>query len=109
MVVCTASTCHDRPIPSLCLAFAQVLVGGTLEPNKTDYLDYPTARAAGWPVASGIIEGTCRMLQDHLSLRATNEARLGAVVDSDGVAHGTVEAGHRRPLATIFGSGRPWT
>jgi hypothetical protein len=44
-----------------------------------------------------------RMLQDHLSLRAANEARLEAVIDSDGVAHGAVEAGHRRPLATIFG------
>jgi hypothetical protein len=44
-----------------------------------------------------------RMLQDHLSLRAANEVRLEAVVDSDGVAHGSVEAGHRRALATIFG------
>ena len=30
--------------------------------NKADYLDYPTALAAGWPVASGVIEGTCRYL-----------------------------------------------
>ena len=44
-----------------------------------------------------------RMLQDHLSLRAASEARLEAVVDSDGVTHGSVEAGHHRPLATIFG------
>ncbi|MGH9299030.1 MAG: ISKra4 family transposase [Acidimicrobiales bacterium] len=45
-----------------------------------------------------------RMFQDHLSLRAANEARLESVVDSDGVCHGAVEAGHRRPLATIFGT-----
>ena len=44
-----------------------------------------------------------RMLQDHLSLRAHNEVRLESVVDSDGVAHGAVEAGHHRSLATIFG------
>jgi hypothetical protein len=30
--------------------------------NKTPYLDYPTALAAGWPIATGIIEGTCRYL-----------------------------------------------
>ncbi len=30
--------------------------------NKAKYLDYPRALAGGWPVASGIIEGTCRYL-----------------------------------------------
>ncbi|MDQ6797343.1 MAG: ISKra4 family transposase [Actinomycetota bacterium] len=30
--------------------------------NKASYLDYPTALAAGWPIATGIIEGTCRYL-----------------------------------------------
>ena len=30
--------------------------------NKADYLDYPTALASGWPIATGIIEGTCRYL-----------------------------------------------
>lgn len=44
-----------------------------------------------------------RMLQDHLSLRAGTECRLEAVLDADAVAHRAVEAGHRRPLATIFG------
>ncbi len=28
--------------------------------NKADYLDYPTALAGGWPIATGIIEGACR-------------------------------------------------
>jgi hypothetical protein len=45
-----------------------------------------------------------KMLQDHLSLRALNEVRVIEVTDSDGVVHGAVEAGHRRPLATIFGT-----
>ena len=30
--------------------------------NKADYLDYPTALAAGWPIATGVIEGACRHL-----------------------------------------------
>jgi len=30
--------------------------------NKADHLDYPKALAAGWPIASGVIEGTCRYL-----------------------------------------------
>jgi len=30
--------------------------------NKASYLDYPTALAAGWPIATGVIEGTCRYL-----------------------------------------------
>ncbi len=30
--------------------------------NKADYLDYPAALAAGWPIATGVIEGTCRYL-----------------------------------------------
>jgi len=30
--------------------------------NKAAYLDYPAALAAGWPIASGVIEGTCRYL-----------------------------------------------
>ena len=30
--------------------------------NKAGYLDYPSALAAGWPIATGIIEGACRHL-----------------------------------------------
>ena len=30
--------------------------------NKAAYLDYPTALAAGWPIATGVIEGACRHL-----------------------------------------------
>ena len=28
--------------------------------SKTPYLDYPTALASGWPIATGVIEGACR-------------------------------------------------
>lgn len=30
--------------------------------NKAPYLDYPQALTAGWPISSGVIEGTCRYL-----------------------------------------------
>ncbi|MGH3999547.1 MAG: ISKra4 family transposase, partial [Pseudonocardiaceae bacterium] len=30
--------------------------------NKAAYLDYPTALRAGWPIATGVIEGACRYL-----------------------------------------------
>jgi hypothetical protein len=30
--------------------------------DKAPYLDYPTALGAGWPIATGVIEGTCRYL-----------------------------------------------
>ena len=30
--------------------------------NKASYLHYPRALAAGWPIATGIIEGACRSL-----------------------------------------------
>ena len=30
--------------------------------NKARYLDYPTALANGWPLATGVIEGACRHL-----------------------------------------------
>jgi hypothetical protein len=43
------------------------------------------------------------MLQDHLSLRAMTERRLAVVRDAQARAYGAVEAGHHRPLATVFG------
>ena len=44
-----------------------------------------------------------QMLQDHLDLRAQREPRMEAVVSADGVARGSVEAGHERGLLTVFG------
>lgn len=36
---------------------------------KRDYLHYPQALAAGWPIATGIIEGACRhLVKDRLDL-----------------------------------------
>lgn len=44
------------------------------------------------------------LVQDHLDLRALNEARLEQVVDGEGRPHRAVEHGHERPLATVFGT-----
>ena len=36
---------------------------------KAPYLDYPTALAAGWPISSGVIEGTCRhLVKDRMAI-----------------------------------------
>jgi len=45
-----------------------------------------------------------QLLQDHLDLRAGREQRLQVVAGAEGVRHGAVEAGHARPLQTIFGT-----
>lgn len=45
----------------------------------------------------------CRLFQDHLVVCAQREERLGEVVDSAGVARPSVETGHHRVLATVFG------
>lgn len=47
--------------------------------NKADYLDYPTALAEGWPVASGVIEGTCRYLvADRMDITGARWSVVGA-------------------------------
>lgn len=45
-------------------------------------------------------------LQGHLDLRAGSEVRIGCVTDAGGVARSSVEAGHERALATVFGEVR---
>ena len=45
-----------------------------------------------------------QLLQDHLDLRAVREVALEEVTDTHGVGHRAVEAGHHRPLTTIFGT-----
>lgn len=41
---------------------AKVLAAATYLDNHLDHLDYPTALAAGWPIATGVIEGACKNL-----------------------------------------------
>ena len=43
------------------------LEAATYLTNKAPYLDYPTALAKGWPIATGVIEGACRhLVKDRL-------------------------------------------
>lgn len=47
--------------------------------NKAPYLDYPSALAAGWPVATGVIEGTCRYLvKDRMDITGARWSVDGA-------------------------------
>ena len=51
--------------------------------NKQGYLDYATALARGWPIATGIIEGACRhIVKDRMDITG---ARWGLGVYSLGV------------------------
>jgi len=40
----------------------KVLAAATYLDNHRDHLDYPTALARGWPIATGVIEGACKDL-----------------------------------------------
>src|SRR6266487_778902 len=44
--------------------------------SKRRYLDYPTALARGWPIATGVIEGACRhLIADRMRYGLTPEER----------------------------------
>ena len=47
--------------------------------NKAPYLDYPTALAGGWPIATGVIEGACRhLVADRLDITGARWGLAGA-------------------------------
>jgi hypothetical protein len=47
--------------------------------NKARYLDYPTALTAGWPIATGIIEGACRhLVADRMDITGARWSVTGA-------------------------------
>ncbi|MCA1700260.1 MAG: ISKra4 family transposase [Actinobacteria bacterium] len=47
--------------------------------NKRNYLDYPTALEAGWPIATGVIEGACRhLVKDRMDLTGARWGLEGA-------------------------------
>ena len=53
-------------------------VCGYLE-NTSPYLEYATALAAGWPIATGIIEGACRhLVKDRLDITGARWGLKGA-------------------------------
>ena len=46
---------------------------------KEPYLDYPRALAAGWPIATGVIEGACRhLVQDRMAITGARWSLPGA-------------------------------
>ena len=46
---------------------------------KQPYLDYPTALAAGWPIATGVIEGACRhLVHDRMGITGARWGLPGA-------------------------------
>ena len=45
------------------------LEAATYLTNKAPHLDYPTALAKGWPIATGVIEGACRhLVKDRMEI-----------------------------------------
>ena len=47
--------------------------------NKKAYLDYPTALARGWPIATGVIEGACRhLVKDRMDRTGARWSLTGA-------------------------------
>lgn len=47
--------------------------------NKAAYLDYPTALTAGWPIATGVIEGACRhLVKDRMDITGARWGLAGA-------------------------------
>lgn len=47
--------------------------------NKANYLDYPTALSAGWPIATGVIEGACRhLVKDRMDITGARWGPDGA-------------------------------
>ena len=47
--------------------------------NKADYLDYPTALANGWPIATGVIEGAVRhLVKDRMDITGARWTAEGA-------------------------------
>jgi hypothetical protein len=47
--------------------------------NKSAHLDYPTALAGGWPIATGVIEGACRhLVKDRMDLTGARWGLPGA-------------------------------
>jgi len=47
--------------------------------NKQAFMDYPRALAAGWPIATGVIEGACRhLVQDRMGITGARWGLEGA-------------------------------
>src|SRR5664279_5558988 len=66
-----AERIHARVLGSKLTAAQRnsALEAATYLANKAPHLDYPTALAKGWPIATGVIEGACRhLVKDRLEI-----------------------------------------
>ena len=79
------------------------VIVGWLESMETDGLEHSELEDR---LQSDGRELLRRLLEDKLELRAFREARLDQVMDGAGVARRAVEAGHERPLTSVFGEVR---
>jgi len=78
--------------------------------NKGDYLDYPAALAAGWPIATGVIEGTCRYLvADRMVFSSPHGVPVCALGrQAVRVGYGLASYRHRRVRASLGGGPERW-
>jgi hypothetical protein len=57
----------------------KALAAATYLDNHLDHLDYPTALANGWPIATGVIEGACKNLVcDRMDVSGAHWGLAGA-------------------------------
>jgi hypothetical protein len=57
----------------------QAAVAANYLDAKAPYLDYPRALASGWPISSGVIEGTCRhLVKDRMDITGARWTVQGA-------------------------------
>jgi len=126
----TCSSSRDAPVGRLSTPTTEAPALHTILPATADRIPHDTSsafaasrdrfeRIVGWlegPQAGRLAHGELeersdvggrellrQMLQDHLDVRAQREPRLEAVVGADGMARGSVAAGHGRGLLTMFG------
>lgn len=84
---------------------------------KQPYLDYPRALAAGWPVATGVIEGACRhLVKDRMGITGARWSTDGAQAilwlrviranhDQDAYWHYHVQQEHQRNHLSRYSNG----
>jgi hypothetical protein len=84
---------------------------------KQPYLDYPKALAAGWPVATGVIEGACRhLVKDRMGITGARWSTDGAQAilwlrviranhDHDAYWHYHIQQEHQRNHLSRYSNG----
>jgi hypothetical protein len=87
------------------------LEAATYLTNKAPHLNYPTALAKGWPIATGVVEGACRhLVKDRLEIGGArwglDTAEAGRGPDRVRTRRGRHEPA--RGPAPLPGAPRPW-